>query len=245
MYKILILISMGIGFGQSLISTKEFNFYKDRHSSEINILELISEKDGLYKVELINVEDLVYERTKQILVLPCELELIISSSLSSNKMEYKLCKNKSFISQYLLIDKSNPVVKISSDKFNFVEGNFVFRISGKFTNIRTPSLNETNGILKEWHDNGQLYLEFSMKNGIKNGICKKWYDNGQLQMIYNYHKGRLHGNQKKWYDDGKLRGEWNYSNDILHGISKEWYENGDLKSIKKYKNGELISSDNS
>ena len=95
---------------------------------------------------------------------------------------------------------------------------------------------------RAWYDNGKLYLEFNMENGIKNGTCKKWHTNGQLMLTYNYIRGKLHGNQKKWYADGNIKGEWNYDNDVLHGISSEWNENGEIKTIKEYNFGELVSS---
>ena len=242
----LLLLLISAIFTQTNILTKEYNFYKNKVTNEINVLELINESSGIYKVELIKIDNLEHERTKKILLLLCELELDISSTLSYNTIEYKICgmeedSKRITSNNYVIIDEDNPIISINAEKFNYVKGNFIFRISGEFSNIKSTSSNIYNGILREWYDNGQLYLEYTMKNGIKNGTCKKWYDNGQLQMIYNYNRGKLDGNQRKWYLNGAILGDWNYKNDKQHGILKEWYQNGQIKSIKEYNNGNLVS----
>ena len=239
---IFLLTFISISLTQNLIETKKYNIFKDNDLKEINILELIYEKEGTFKVELIDIEELKYDRIKKILVLPCELEMKVTSKISNKNIEYKLCNGKVESNDYVLIDKENPSIKLIHDKFKYIHGNLILHISGEYKNSKSSSYNlENNGILREWHANGNLSLEFRMKNAIKNGECRKWYENGQLEIIYNYARGKLHGNQRKWYSDGLQRAEWNYSDDERHGIFKEWYENGSLKFIKQYKNGELVS----
>jgi len=243
-YILLILLS-SISFSQTSIETKEYKFYKTKDTKEINIINLINEKDGVFEVRLIEVENIKYDRIKKILVLPCELEISLTSDLSSNPLEYKLCKDKILSSESLLIDKDNPIIKIGIDKFRYVEGNFIFHISGKYTQNKTSTSILHDGILREWYENGELYLEFNMKNGIKNGFCKKWYDNGQIEILYHYSRGKLEGKQEKWYSNGVQRGEWNYQEDKLHGLSKEWDSDGKIKSIKIYNHDTLISEEKS
>ena len=243
---VFLLVFMSFSIAQSLIQTKEYAVYKDNNLKEINILELISEKEGTFKVELIDIKDIQYDRIKKILVLPCELEMSLSSKISKNSIEYKLCNGKIESLNYLLVDKKNPTIKLSHEKFKYVNGNMILHISGEYKNYHDKSYNlKDNGVLREWHSNGQLSLEFNMKNAIKNGECKKWYDNGQQEIIYNYISGKLHGKQRKWYPNGNQRAEWNYLKDQAHGIFKEWYENGKIKFIKQYSNGELVSIDES
>tara|TARA_B110000438_G_scaffold273939_1_gene293738 strand:- start:265 stop:909 length:645 start_codon:yes stop_codon:yes gene_type:complete len=212
---------------------------------DINILEFIkeSESNNTYKVEILAIANSKAERKRIVLVMPCELELTIYSELSQNLIEFKICNSKILSESYLLIDKDNPFIKFKHDKYNFVEGNLIIRVSGIFKNtaIDTGAI-ENNGVLREWHKNGMLYLEYEMSNGIKNGLCRKWYSDGDIMQSYNYYKGKLHGNQKKWYLNGKLKAEWNYRDDILHGISYEWNDNGSVKSVKEFKDGILITS---
>ena len=242
---ILLILLLSIPFSQSLIEKKEYKFYKSKDTKEINIIDLINEKEGLFEIKLIEVEDIKYDRIKKILVLPCELEISLTSDLSSMPLEYKLCKDKIISTKSLLIKKDNPIIKIDIDKFRYVEGNFIFHISGKYTQKKSSASILDDGILREWHENGELYLEFNMKNGIKDGFCRKWYDNGQIEILYHYSKGKLEGKQEKWYSNGSQRGEWNYQDDKLHGLSKEWNSDGKLRSIKVYDYGTLISEEKS
>ena len=240
MKKILLIIIGSISICQTPIETKEYRFYKDRKTDEINILKLINESSGLFKVELVNINLPKFDKVKKSLIVICELEFDISADYSKNSIEYKVCKNKVQSEGYLFIDKNNPYIELKHN-YVYLEGEFVLRISGEYKNTKNTSNRSDNGILREWYDDGQIYLEFSMTNGIKDGICKKWYDNGQLQMIYNYSSGKLNGNQRKWFPNGDLRAEWNYLNDKLHGLSTEWNADGSLKSKIQYQNGIKIS----
>jgi len=243
---ILLLLFISHSLTQNLIQTKEYKILKDNDLKEVNILELIHEKDGIFKVELIDIQEIKYDRIKKILVLPCEVEMSVSSNVSNKNIDYKLCNGNVDSNGYVLINKENPSIMLLHEKFKYIHGNLILHISGEYKNSNNSSYNiENNGILREWHANGELSLEFKMKNAIKNGECRKWYDNGQPEIIYNYVKGKLHGNQRKWYPNGFKRAEWNYLDDIRHGIFKEWYEDGKLKFIKQYRNGELVSTDES
>ncbi len=236
MKKILLIVIGSFCICQIPIETKEYRIFKDRDINEINILDFINEPDGLFKVELININQPKFDKVRKSLIVVCELEFDISSDYSKNLIEYKVCKNKVQSKEYIYIDQSNPTISLKHN-YIYLEGELILRISGEYKNNQSSSDRSDNGILREWHDNGQIYLEFSMNNGIKDGVCKKWYDNGQLQMIYNYSRGKLNGNQRKWFQDGNLRAEWNYLNDKLHGISTEWNADGSLKSKIQYENG--------
>ena len=243
MKRIFLMCLISFSLSQSVITTKDLKVQKYNDIKKINILELINE-EGIFKVELLFADNLKYNRIKKLLVMPCELEFTISTGLTSNVIDFKVCSDKIKISQFVIVDKENPTIEINYDKFDYLEGTLILRISGEYKNVVNSSFNlDANRILREWYSNNQLYLEFNMKNGIKHGLCKKWYENGQLQIIYNYNKGELTGNQRKWSPNGQQLGDWNYSNDNLHGISKEWYSNGQIKSIKKYENGILLSVD--
>ena len=226
--------------GQDLVVSKQFKFFKSNNLKSVNILDLINEKNGIFKVEFINLEDLEYKRYKKTLnPFTCELEFEVDS-YKSKPLKLSICKNEYLLSGDLIVDESNPNISISHEKFTFFEATIVLVVSGIYKDAKNELKNSNSGVLKEWYDNGNLYLEYKMKDGIKNGLCKKWYEDGQLMISYNYKNGKLHGNQKKWHNNGKIKGEWNYSDDIENGIFKEWYQDGSIKLIKKYKNGLLI-----
>ncbi len=241
MKNLLLIFIVSLCMAQIPIETREYRFYKEKDVTEINVLDLIKESDGLFKVELTGINQPRYEKRKKTLIVICELELKIISDYSKQVIDYKICKDKIQSDTYLVIDGYNPKIQFQYN-YKYLEGEFIFRISGEYKNIKVSSNRIDNGILREWYDNNQLYLEFNMKNGIKNGICKKWYNDGQLQMIYSYNKGKLNGIQRKWFSNGNLRAEWNYLNDELHGISTEWQDDGSVKSKKQYKNGKLIKT---
>jgi len=241
MKNLLLIFIVSLCIAQIPIETREYRFYKEQNINETNLFDLIQESDGLFKIELIAINQSKYEARKKVLLVTCELALKISSNYSKEPIEFKICKDKIISSNYLMIDKQNPNIEFKHN-YKYLEGEFIFRISGEYKEEKTSSNRSDNGMLREWYDNNQLYLEFNMKNGIKNGICKKWYNDGQLQMIYNYNKGKLNGIQRKWFPDGTLRAEWNYLNDELHGISIEWQDDGSVKSKKHYKDGKLIKT---
>ena len=240
MNKLIVLILVTAIYSQIEIVTKEFNFYKEKNVNEVNILELINQDNGTFKVEVLKVNSSKHEKVKKSLIVICELEFNISSRLSKNKIEYKECKNKIDSNNYLLINNRNPNINFDHN-YKFFEGEIILRISGHFTTNSSKSI-LYNGLLREWFENDQLYLEFNMKDGIKNGKCSKWYENGQIKSTYFYNMGKLDGTQKKWYPNGQMQAKWNYKNDQLNGLSTEWYENGEIKSIKKYQNGQFIEN---
>ena len=98
-------------FSQHPIQTKEYQIYKDDKVTKINVLELINENnvDGLFQVDIIGVNNAKYERKKITLVMPCELEMTISSDLSQSSIDFKVCKDRISMNSTLLIDKNNQI----------------------------------------------------------------------------------------------------------------------------------------
>ncbi len=240
----LIILFTSFIHSQMLSESRIFNTYIDQDVTQINIMELIGERDGVFEVSLIKIDDLKYERIKKIMFQECELEFDLNSDISLNPIMFQLCKNKISSDNKLLVDENKPIITIDRKKFKYIAGTFKFKVSGQFKHsVKTSDFNsKTNGVLKEWYDNKQLYIEYNMKDGIKDGVCKKWYPNGQIMIIYNYAMGKLSGTQLKWYENGNKRGQWNYLDDTLNGVSKEWAEDGTMKSIKTYDNGYLVDN---
>ena len=45
-----------------------------------------------------------------------------------------------------------------------------------------------DGLIKEWHENGQLKWEANYKDGEYDGLSRSWYENGQLADEGNFKK---------------------------------------------------------
>ena len=121
-------------------------------------------------------------------------------------------------------------------------------------------LNYANGILidgKSYFKNGELYEEYTIKNGKLNGPTVRYYESGEKETVYEveddiviggtgyfktgekkydfkYENGERNGITIEYFKSGKKKMEWNYSNDKLKGQSIEYFENGDIKEVWNY-----------
>ena len=237
-YLIYIVIVSAFLIGQYDISTKEYSFYKTNNVNEIDFSEIIEDINGNYIVELISFNDIDFKKSKRVLIETCDLKINISNL--NSRIDISRCNNNMSYDNKLYISNDNYIANINTEKYKYVNGNFVFWVSGHFLS-KTEELDKLNdGILREYHDDGSEYIEYTYNNGKKHGMQKRWYANGQLEIIYNYDYGKLDGLQKKWHSNGQLKGEWHYVDDKLHGVSKEWYPNKQLKFTKKYDMGVLM-----
>ncbi len=84
-----------------------------------------------------------------------------------------------------------------------------------------------NGIVKRWHENGQLMIEGAYRYGKGDGIYKYWLDNGQLMLVGAYKDSKKDGVWKSWHEDGRLATEKTYNDGELI-FSKEWDKDGQL-----------------
>ena len=222
---------------QNDITTLEIPYYYNNENNSIDFRDFINDYNGNYKIELISLNDLVFERTKKVFIEQCDLIFNLSNNLSI--INISRCDNLLKFEGVNHLDNDNSTININHPKYKILNCTFTFWVTGSF-NVIDHDDEKNNGILKEYYDNGNLKLYYNFKNGKKDGIQKKWYENNQLEMIYHYSTGKLDGVQKKWHKNGSLKGEWFYKNDKLHGIIKEWYLNGNLKFSKKYDEGILI-----
>lgn len=84
-------------------------------------------------------------------------------------------------------------------------------------------------IERDYHPNGQLRWQATIKNGKPVGIVRFWHENGVLAEEYFCDKDGLeHGSVKTWSKEGRLLGECQMDHGT--GISKSWYENDQLES---------------
>ena len=95
-----------------------------------------------------------------------------------------------------------------------------------------------DGLIKEYHDNGQLKSEITYKNGKENGPYTWYWDNGNISDQGAYKDGKLDGPIKVYYYTGELQieGVLKYRQKV--GIVRGYYKNGQLKSEGTYRNDE-------
>ena len=55
-----------------------------------------------------------------------------------------------------------------------------------------------------WYKNGQLWYEYTYKNGKKDGLARWWHENGQLEAEGTYKDGKLEGARRMWDDNGEF-----------------------------------------
>ncbi len=224
---------------QNDIITKEFKFYKSNEVEEIDFSSVLDFINGNYTIKIVDINNIKFKKIKRTLIENCDLNFLLSHK--SNDIKISRCKDHLSYDGDIIINDNDYIVSIDNDKYEFLNCEFTFWVSGNFTNISNSNDKiKDDGILREYYDNGLLHIEYNFSNGKKNGMQKRWYENNQLEMIYYYKMGKLDGLQKKWHPNGQLRGEWNYSNDKLNGITKEWYPNKQLKFIKVYNMGTLV-----
>ena len=247
---ILIFIFLTSLFSQDIISTKQFNVYVSNYDNNIDISLIITDMLGQYKIEGVKISDLqwnnnnkvYYSKNNSVLeeTQRCELRFSITSSYNNDTMFWESCDQKdSFIGE-LFVDHIDSYLQINRNDYSHLSFNVTFWITGLFSNeISNNDSNLNDGILREWHKNGNLFIEYNYVKGKRDGIQKRWYENGKPEIIYNFHKGKLHGEQKRWHNNGQLKSMMQYKNDKLDGLSKEWYKNGQLKFIKLYINDTL------
>jgi len=93
------------------------------------------------------------------------------------------------------------------------------------------------GIIKQYHKNGNIMAELSMKGLSLEGQSKMYYESGKLMSVTNYTDGRQEGLSREYYESGRLKSECHYSKDMPQGIGKEYYETGELMEDIQYADG--------
>ena len=89
---------------------------------------------------------------------------------------------------------------------------------------------------RQYHQNGNIWVETPYKNGKLEGI-EKWYDdNGDLVNEIPYKNDKREGMTKWYYRNGNLESEEPYKNGKREGMSKWYYENGSLKAETPFNN---------
>lgn len=99
------------------------------------------------------------------------------------------------------------------------------------------------GIEKVYDKDGTLLEEKEWENGRLNGITKIYYTNGNVKMEITYQVGVREGISKHYYNSGALAWEYNWKdNGYDDGIMKMYHENGMLSKEIMYVSGKPTNS---
>lgn len=103
-------------------------------------------------------------------------------------------------------------------------------------------LSQKETTVKEFYDNGQLYMITTYVDGIENGVYERYYENGQLDIKVNYLNGEWEGYFYSYYNDGTLQIKSYYKNGEKDGESIMYWSNGQIHWQNNFKNGEKHGS---
>ena len=194
MNRLVIFLLLSLILSQNDITTKEFSFYYNNDLDFFDFKESIEDFNGIYRIELISLDDIKFERTKKVFIEQCDLSFNLKNNLSS--IDIKRCDNQLSFKKFAYIDNENHTLDINHSKYHMLSCTFKFWITGNFAANQNLNINN-DGVLNEFYDNGKLRLSYNFSDGKKDGMQKKWYNNGQLEVLYNYTNGKLDGEQKK------------------------------------------------
>ena len=118
------------------------------------------------------------------------------------------------VSRNLLVKKDGTVYEIKSDKL--------------FT-----------GTLVEYHDNGQLRVRATFKDGKENGLYEGYYENGQLHFRTTHKNTIPDGLWEGFYENGQLKERGNIKDLKQDGLVEYFDKEGNLTETEEWKDGIL------
>jgi antitoxin component YwqK of YwqJK toxin-antitoxin module len=120
---------------------------------------------------------------------------------------------------------------------------FVF---SQMTEMEQRKLTENlrDGPFKEYYDNGNIQMEFVIKNGQFHGPSIYYNEEGGILISEYYQYGKRHGLSLEYYSEGHSAGNqimWSttYEYGILNGPMTWFTDDGKILEQKNFKNGKL------
>jgi len=93
---------------------------------------------------------------------------------------------------------------------------------------------DPNSVYRDYYNNGQLRLIFTLKEGNLDGDYLGYYENGNIQDSSHFDNGFLHGNCKSYNKKGQLILEEDYKHDTLLSYrGLYYYKNGKIEAEEK------------
>src|SRR5690554_4176197 len=90
----------------------------------------------------------------------------------------------------------------------------------------------SNGITKEFFENGDLKVDWNYKNNQLNGISKEYHKDGTYSE-WNYENGQLIDG-KSYFKNGILLQEYTFKNGKRDGLAIRYYESGEKETVWEF-----------
>ncbi len=146
---------------------------------------------------------------------------------------------------YLAEILQNPNSKIH----NFIKNGLIreYHKNGQIKHEAFYINDKIDGASRGWYDNGQLEYEHFYNHGVSIGVWKNWYKSGKIQYVQPFNKkGQHNGHVISYYENGQVRWE----QFVINGVNEDgvsylsWYENGEKQAQLTYKGGKIIERKN-
>jgi antitoxin component YwqK of YwqJK toxin-antitoxin module len=103
-----------------------------------------------------------------------------------------------------------------------------------------PIEHPASGLIREYHESGELKSEHNFVDGVLDGSFKVYYASGKLWEEGAYADGSLKGEHRKWWKNGTLALQASYQLGEKHGSYERWYASGKLWEKAEYDQGRLV-----
>lgn len=108
-----------------------------------------------------------------------------------------------------------------------------------FTGKKEDTKTSGTRIVKEYHENGLIKSEVSVKGNIREGITKKYDQRGRLISEINYVNNKKEGLYKEFYPSGDVYSSITFKNGIKEGEEIWFYENGKPYRVNPFHMGKI------
>lgn len=110
--------------------------------------------------------------------------------------------------------------------------------------LQTIEAGEVLGWVGYFDEEGQLWHEVNIKNGLKDGQETFFYpikEGKRLpKIIMQWVQGTLHGSVRTWFATGQLESERQVVQEQSHGPYVAYYPDGSLRVLEEYRKGKLV-----
>lgn len=96
--------------------------------------------------------------------------------------------------------------------------------------------NLRHGFYRIYHENGNLALEHTYKDGQLDGVETIYHEDGSLAGVLALEGGKYQGSFVYYHPEGGVKQNGYYKNDKLEGLLCSYYKNGKLKECVTVKN---------
>lgn len=172
--------------------------------------------------------NLITWETKDVIIQIGNSEMRKPNQPPQNEVRWNLVYSDFILENKVINDFKKNLFANKTDSLKFVS-----ELNAHNNRVNPP----TNGVFKDYFENGKLKEKGNYKNSKKNGLWETWFENGQKEDSAIYSKDKLIGTRLMWFSNGQLQLEsyWG-KNETRIGIWKRYFENGKLESVSGFDN---------